>query len=176
MHLADFRWRGLLHRRRKVRVFVWKGIWKNIISYYSSAFTIIHNHDAEVFAPIASCSVKIHPNMSLLFCMQVLSNPILIVYMMKRLSQKILSKPGKTAPTKNPAKVWLLLPLPSFFAGSRVPQRRLGRLQMKWVTRKHNKVQNLLERYPLINKLLRVRYWFPFISSFFLIRNFPFFL
>ena len=37
--------------------------------------------------------------------MQVLSNPILIVYMMKRLSQKILSKLGKTAPTKNPAKV-----------------------------------------------------------------------
>ena len=32
--------RRLLHKRRKVRVFVWKGIWKNIISYYSSAFTI----------------------------------------------------------------------------------------------------------------------------------------
>ena len=32
--------RHLLHKRRKVRVFVWKGIWKNIISYYSSAFTI----------------------------------------------------------------------------------------------------------------------------------------
>ena len=29
-----------LHKRRKVRVFVWKGIQKNIISYYSSAFTI----------------------------------------------------------------------------------------------------------------------------------------
>ena len=27
-----------LHKRRKVRVFVWKGIRKNIISYYSSAF------------------------------------------------------------------------------------------------------------------------------------------
>ena len=66
------RLRRLLHRRRKVRVFVWKGICKNIISYCSSAFTIIHNHDAEVFAPIASCSVQIHPNMSLLFCMQVL--------------------------------------------------------------------------------------------------------
>ena len=79
------RLRRLLHSRTKVRVFVWKGIWKNIISYYSSAFTIIHNHDAEVFVPIASCSVKIHLNMSLLFCMQVLSNPILIVYMMKRL-------------------------------------------------------------------------------------------
>ena len=32
--------RRLLQKRRKVRVFVWKGIWKNIISYYSSAFTI----------------------------------------------------------------------------------------------------------------------------------------
>ena len=29
-----------LHKRRKVRVFVWKGTRKNIISYYSSAFTI----------------------------------------------------------------------------------------------------------------------------------------
>ena len=27
--------RRLLHKRRKVRVFVWKGIRKNIISYYS---------------------------------------------------------------------------------------------------------------------------------------------
>ena len=32
--------RRLLHKSRKVRVFVWKGIWKNIISYYSFAFTI----------------------------------------------------------------------------------------------------------------------------------------
>ena len=32
--------RRLLNKSRKVRVFVWKGIWKNIISYYSSAFTI----------------------------------------------------------------------------------------------------------------------------------------
>ena len=32
--------RRLLHKRRKVREFVRKGIWKNIISYYSSAFTI----------------------------------------------------------------------------------------------------------------------------------------
>ena len=32
--------RGLLHKRKKVRVFVWNGIRKNIISYYSSAFTI----------------------------------------------------------------------------------------------------------------------------------------
>ena len=32
--------RHLLHKRRKVRVFVWKGIWKNIICYCSSAFTI----------------------------------------------------------------------------------------------------------------------------------------
>ena len=31
--------RRLLHKRRKVRVFVWKGIWKNIISQYSPAFT-----------------------------------------------------------------------------------------------------------------------------------------
>ena len=30
--------RRLLHKRKKVRVFVWKGIWKNIISYCSSAF------------------------------------------------------------------------------------------------------------------------------------------
>ena len=31
--------RRLLHKRKKVRVFVRKGIRKNIISYYSSAFT-----------------------------------------------------------------------------------------------------------------------------------------
>ena len=31
---------SLLHNRRKVRVFLWKGIRKNIISYYSSAFSI----------------------------------------------------------------------------------------------------------------------------------------
>ena len=30
--------RRLLHRRRKVRVFVWEGIRKNIISYFSSVF------------------------------------------------------------------------------------------------------------------------------------------
>ena len=32
--------RCLLHKRTKVEVFVWKGIRKNIISYYSSAFPI----------------------------------------------------------------------------------------------------------------------------------------
>ena len=32
--------RGLLHKRRKVRLFVWNGIRNNIISYYSSGFTI----------------------------------------------------------------------------------------------------------------------------------------
>ena len=32
--------RRLLLKKRKVRVFVWKGIRKNIISYYSSASTI----------------------------------------------------------------------------------------------------------------------------------------
>ena len=32
--------RRLLHKRRKVRVFLWKGVGKNIISYYSSAFTV----------------------------------------------------------------------------------------------------------------------------------------
>ena len=32
--------RRRLHKRRKIRVFVWKGIRKNMISYYSSAFTI----------------------------------------------------------------------------------------------------------------------------------------
>ena len=35
-----YRLRRLLHKRWKVRVFVWKGILENIISYYSSAFTI----------------------------------------------------------------------------------------------------------------------------------------
>ena len=32
--------RRLVTQRRKVRVFVRMGIWENIISYYSSAFTI----------------------------------------------------------------------------------------------------------------------------------------
>ena len=45
--------RRLLHKSRKVRIFVWKGIWKNIISYYSSAFTVIHNH-----APTATTSAR----------------------------------------------------------------------------------------------------------------------
>ena len=45
--------RRLLPKRRNVRVFVWKGIWKKIFSYYSSAFTIIHNH-----APTATTSAR----------------------------------------------------------------------------------------------------------------------
>ena len=45
--------RRLLLKRRNVRVFVWKGIWKKIFSYYSSAFTIIHNH-----APTATTSAR----------------------------------------------------------------------------------------------------------------------
>ena len=42
MHLADFgkKLRSLWHKRRKVREFVWKGFRKNVISYYSSTFTI----------------------------------------------------------------------------------------------------------------------------------------
>ena len=36
MHLADFRL--TVTQRRKVRVFVRKGIWENISSYYYSAF------------------------------------------------------------------------------------------------------------------------------------------
>ena len=39
-------------QKENVRVFVWKSIWKNIISYYSQ---LINNHDAEVYPPIASC-------------------------------------------------------------------------------------------------------------------------
>ena len=58
-YLADFlcrkKLRQLLHKRKKVKVFVSKGIRKNIISYYFSVF-LIYNHDAEVYAPIkASC-------------------------------------------------------------------------------------------------------------------------
>ena len=34
------RLRRLLHKRKKVRVIVWMGIWKTIICYCSSAFTI----------------------------------------------------------------------------------------------------------------------------------------
>ena len=38
--LPEKKLRRLLHKRRKVRVFVWNGILNNIISYYFCAFTI----------------------------------------------------------------------------------------------------------------------------------------
>ena len=40
-------------------VFVWMGIRKNIISYYSPHSQLIHNHDAEVYVTIASCFIVI---------------------------------------------------------------------------------------------------------------------
>ena len=55
-HISDFG-----RRRSKVRVFVWKGILKNIISYYSCTHSqLIHNHDAEVYAPKGSCCFVKH--------------------------------------------------------------------------------------------------------------------
>ena len=45
--------RRLLHKRRKVRVFVWKGILKISFLAIPSYSQLIHNHNAEVYAPIA---------------------------------------------------------------------------------------------------------------------------
>ena len=43
--------RRLLHKRRKVRVFVWKGIRKILFLNIPPHSQLIHNHDAEVYAP-----------------------------------------------------------------------------------------------------------------------------
>ena len=43
--------RRLLHKRRKVRVFVWKGIWKILFLNIPPHTRLIHNHDTEVYAP-----------------------------------------------------------------------------------------------------------------------------
>ena len=43
--------RRLLHKRRKVRVFVWKGICKILFLNIPPDTQLIHNHDAEVYAP-----------------------------------------------------------------------------------------------------------------------------
>ena len=59
---------------------------------------------------------------------QVLSSRILIVYMTRRLSQKNPSMPGKAVGTRNQARAWPSLPHLNFFAGSRAPPRRLGRI------------------------------------------------
>ena len=47
--------RRLLHKRRKVTVFVWKNIWKNIFLTIPLHSQLIHNHDAKVYTLIASC-------------------------------------------------------------------------------------------------------------------------
>ena len=46
--------RRLLHEKKKVRIFVWKGIWKK---YHFLLFPLNwnNNHDAEVYAPIVFC-------------------------------------------------------------------------------------------------------------------------
>ena len=49
--------RRLLHKRRKVRVFVGKGIRKISFLTIPPHAQLIHNCDAEVYAPIASCFV-----------------------------------------------------------------------------------------------------------------------
>ena len=47
--------RGLVHKRRKVRVFVWKSIRKNIITFYASIFTIYSQPRHRSLRSIASC-------------------------------------------------------------------------------------------------------------------------
>ena len=49
----------MLHKRRKVRLFVWKGIQKNIISYYFSAFII--NPQPRRWS-VCSQSILLHSN------------------------------------------------------------------------------------------------------------------
>ena len=51
----------MLRKRRKVRVFVWKGIRKTIISYYSSAFIIIINPQPQCQS-VCSQSILLHSN------------------------------------------------------------------------------------------------------------------
>ena len=59
MHLANLlpvkKLRRLKHKRRKVMVFVWKGIRKNIISYYSSTFTVNPQSRRRSLRSVASC-------------------------------------------------------------------------------------------------------------------------
>ena len=62
--------RRLLHKRRKVREFVWKGIWKNIISYYSSAFTINPQPQRQ--------SVRSHSVLLELAVRKVLTHPLIL--------------------------------------------------------------------------------------------------
>ena len=62
--------RRLLHKRRKVREFVWKGIWKNIISYYSPAFTI--NRQPR------RLSVRSHSVLLELVVRKVLTHPLIL--------------------------------------------------------------------------------------------------
>ena len=49
--------RRLLHKRRKVRVFVWKGIGKISFLTIPLPLQLIQNHDTEVYDRIASCYV-----------------------------------------------------------------------------------------------------------------------
>ena len=53
--------RRLLHKRRKVRVFVWKGIWKISFLTIPPHSQLIHYHDTEVYAPIASWYRELNP-------------------------------------------------------------------------------------------------------------------
>ena len=62
--------RRLLHKRRKVREFVWKGIWKNIISYYSPAFTINPQQ--------RRLSVRSHSVLLELVVRKVLTHPLIL--------------------------------------------------------------------------------------------------
>ena len=60
--------RRLLHKRRKIRVFVWKGI-SGKISFLTIPphSQLMHNHDAEVHAPIASCLFWCYVNHLLMY-------------------------------------------------------------------------------------------------------------
>jgi len=73
--------RRLLHKRRKVREFLWKGIWKNIISYYSSAFTINPQPRRQ--------SVRSHSVLLELAVRKVLTHPLILYLKILWLSPQI---------------------------------------------------------------------------------------
>ena len=76
------KFRHLLHKRRKVRVFLWKGIWKNIISYYTSAFLI--NPQPRRRSVLSNKSVLL---------IYVLSLPVLLIHVLSLPSMFYQSSP-----------------------------------------------------------------------------------
>ena len=74
-------WHGPSHNRRKERVFLWKGIQKNIIPYYFSAFSI--NPQPRCISLRSHRSVfLIHVSSLLVLLIHVLSLHVLLIHVL----------------------------------------------------------------------------------------------